>query len=357
MFVSFVSQLTALAIQYKVCLFCFSSFFLGAAGAWIISRFAYKLNLLDRPNERSSHSLTTPKGGGIGIPVVLCVTAGWFGFPALVWIPSILLSLASLRGDRIEISSKTRLVLQFAAAGMACYWLFVRSGMIAGRGRGWLEISCWLFFAVLYIVTTANVYNFMDGINGIAAITGIISFGFLALIGWVRGEDQPWVFVAASFAAACAGFLPWNFPRARVFMGDVGSILLGFMFAVFVVAWSRSPADFIMFFVFLFPFYADEAITLPPRLRSGNSLARPHRRHVYQILVNQMGVPHWKISLLYGGIQAGVAGVAIWIRPWGWIAEAAWVSLSLGVIGMLAGRVRRHEVDEISIGSLKSSAN
>jgi Fuc2NAc and GlcNAc transferase len=332
----------ALAIQYKVCLLWFSGIFLGTAGAWAIGRFAYKLNLLDRPNERSSHSRTTPKGGGIGILAALCVTAGWLGFPVLVWMPAAFLSLASLLGDRIEMSSRIRLVIQFAAAGMACHGLLLRSGAISGGG--WPEISLGLFFTLLYIATTANVYNFMDGINGIAALTGIVSFGFLALTGWVRGEDPRWVFVAVSLAAACAGFLPWNFPRARVFMGDAGSVLLGFMFAVFVVAWSRSPADFLMFSVFLFPFYADEAITLPPRLRSRDSLTSPHRRHVYQILVNQMGVSHWKIALLYAGIQAGAAGVAVSIRPWGWIAEAAWICLSLGVMGAWAGRVRRHEV-------------
>jgi len=169
---------------------------------------------------------------------------------------------------------------------------------------------------VLFVVASANVYNFMDGINGIAGITGIVAFTLLAWTGWMRGESSTWVLAAAALAAAVAGFLPFNFPRARVFMGDVGSILLGFVFAVFVVAWSRTLADLVMFCSFLFPFYADEWLTLVPRLRSGVSLLRPHRRHVYQVLANQMGMPHWKVSSLYGFVQLAVAGGALLLRPW-----------------------------------------
>jgi UDP-N-acetylmuramyl pentapeptide phosphotransferase/UDP-N-acetylglucosamine-1-phosphate transferase len=315
---------------------------LGAVGALLISRFGGCLGLIDQPTTRSSHSLGIPKGGGIGLLAALCLIGEKVGFPYWIWLSTAVLALVSLLGDRVEISPKFRLIAQFLAAGTACGQLITISAGVPGwHGR---EIPIGYILSVIIIVATANVYNFMDGINGIAGITGIVAFGLLAISGWMRGESPAWVLVASALAAACAGFLPWNFPRARVFMGDVGSILLGFVFAFFVVAWSRTLADFIMFASFLFPFYADEGMTVMIRLKNRDSLIKPHRRHVYQILVNQMGIPHWKISLLYGFIQAGVAGVAIWIRPRGWIAEAAWISLSLGMIGVLARRVRRHEV-------------
>ncbi len=103
----------------------------------------------------------------------------------------------------------------------------------------------------------------MDGIKG---IMGIVVLGMLAEVGWARGERPEWILVALAIAAACGGFLPWNFPRARVFMGDVGSVLLGLMFAVFAVCWSQNPADFLMLAAFLFPFYADELVTLWTRI-------------------------------------------------------------------------------------------
>ncbi|MBU4269147.1 MAG: UDP-N-acetylmuramyl pentapeptide phosphotransferase [Acidobacteria bacterium] len=270
-----------------------------------------------------------------------CVAAIWIGLPVLVWLPVAGLSLASLVGDRMELSAKLRLGLQFAAAGIACWGI----AKLFPAGIFWKSsgLALWLLGASFFVVATANIFNFMDGINGIAGITGIVAFALLAGTGWMRGESHAWVLVAATLAASCAGFLPWNFPKARVFMGDVGSILLGFVFAVFVLAWSRTLSDLLMFAAFLFPFYADELVTLIPRLRDGDSLIRPHRRHIYQILVNQMGVTHWKVSLLYGIIQLGVAGGALLLYPLGWVAEMAWMGLVLGASWILASRVRRHE--------------
>ncbi len=240
------------------------SVFLGALGAFMVSRFGCRLGLIDRPNLRSSHSRATPKGAGVGLLMAFVLVGIPSGFPSPIWLPAALLSLVSLLGDRFEISPKVRLVMQFAATGWACHWLFVRSGLISNRSR--LEITCWLLFAALYLMGTANIYNFMDGINGIAGITGIVAFGILAGVGWARGERPEWILVALAIAAACGGFLPWNFPRARVFMGDVGSVLLGLMFAVFAVCWSQNPADFLMLAAFLFPFYADELVTLWTRI-------------------------------------------------------------------------------------------
>lgn len=315
---------------------------LGALGAFLVSRFGESLGLMDQPSERSSHSRPTPKGGGIGILVAFCLAAALGDFPLMGWLAVAGLSLASLIGDRMELSAKLRLTLQFAAAGIAC-------GQIA---KSFPDAIFWksaglvlgLIVASFYVVATANIFNFMDGINGIAGITGTIAFGLLAWNGWLKGESYAWVLVAIALASACAGFLPLNIPRAKVFMGDVGSILLGFVFALFVVAWSRTLADLFMFVAFLFPFYADELVSLIPRLRDGDSLTKPHRRHVYQILVNQMGMPQWKTSLLYGAIQAAIAMAAIRIRPMGWIAEAVWIVLVLVAGWRLASLVRRHEI-------------
>ncbi len=310
---------------------------LGSVGAITVVFMGNRLKLEDTPNERSSHSKVTPKGGGIGILVSFFLAAIWLNFPILVWLPAVVLSLISLLGDRIELSPRWRLIAQFVAAGIACSQI----------ARNWPESVLWfgsgVVLAAFFVVATANIFNFMDGINGLAGITGIIAFSLLAWVGWTRCESFTWVLVAAALAAACAGFLPWNFPRARVFMGDVGSILLGFVFAVFVVAWSKTWVDLLVFAMFLLPFYADEFITLIPRLRDKDSLTRPHRRHVYQILVNQMGISHGRISVLYGAIQLVVSGVAIVLRPWGFFAEAFWLGLALALAWLGGAWVRRHE--------------
>jgi UDP-N-acetylmuramyl pentapeptide phosphotransferase/UDP-N-acetylglucosamine-1-phosphate transferase len=116
---------------------------------------------------------------------------------------------------------------------------------------------------------------------------------------------------------SCLGFLPFNFPNAKVFMGDVGSILLGFVFACMVVLLSNSFLDFVCFAGFLFPFYADEFVTMAVRLKDGENLLKPHRRHFYQILVNEMGIDHWKVSVGYGILQLIVGLSILFVRPFG----------------------------------------
>lgn len=317
------------------------SFVLGTFGAFVISSIGGRLKLIDRPNERSSHIKLIPKGGGIGILAAFCLTAAYYSVPLLIWVPAAFISLISLIGDRFDLSVGLRLGLQFIAAGVACWGIGTLSnGLIRWQTLG---LPLGFFASVFFVVATANIYNFMDGINGIAGITTVIAFCLLAITGWIRGETPSIVMIAGTMAAATMGFLPWNFPKARVFMGDGGSILLGFTYALITAAWSHSPADFLMFISFLLPFFVDEGVTLIARLRSRDSLTQPHRRHIYQILVNQMGVPHWKISSLYGIIQVTVSGVAILLYPLGWIILTGWLLLVMTGMGIAGVLVRRYE--------------
>ena len=315
---------------------------LGLAGGGLVARLGSCLGLLDQPGPRSSHQVSTPKGGGVGLLCAFVLGALCSGFPVLFWLPAVVLSLVSMLGDRVEIPPWIRLLVQLTTAGTVVSWVFLHGEGMQGLFPP-LTVLFLLVGTVVFVAGTANVYNFMDGIDGLAGITGVLAFGLLALTGGLRGEANAWVILAVALSAGCAGFLPWNFPRARVFMGDVGSVLLGFVFALYAVAWSRTLADFLLFASFLFPFYLDEAVTLVPRLREGNSLTRPHRRHVYQILVNQMGIPHWRISLLYGTVQLVVALVTLFLRPWGWPGEAVWLLAACGAGAGLASWVRRRE--------------
>lgn len=273
----------------------FLSLIAGAAGAWLVASHGHIFGLLDEPNHRSSHSKATPKGGGIGILAALVIAVLGLKLDFLVWLPAVALSLVSFYGDRLHMSAKLRLALQFACAGFTV-WTALPHGMT----------SIWLMiFFVFFIAGTANYYNFMDGINGIAGITGLVGFGLLACYSWSLSDGI--ANLCLSLAAGCLGFLPFNMPRARVFMGDVGSILLGFVFAAIVMMLADSAASFICLASFIFPYYADELISVLIRLKKRKNLLEPHRGHLYQLLANELKIPHWKVSVSYGVIQLVIA--------------------------------------------------
>jgi Fuc2NAc and GlcNAc transferase len=281
------------------------SLIIGAAGGWIISKWGIRLSLMDHPNERSSHNSVTPKGGGIGVLVAFVLVALHTGIPSWFWLPAAGVSVLGLLTDRFDISPQVRLVLQFIAG------FIVVTGLDRWSMSGIGQIALILFFSV-FVVGTANFYNFMDGINGIAAITSIIGFILLAFSVYNSELNISFITLALCISLACAGFLPFNMPDAKVFMGDVGSILLGFVFAGSVVWLSKNIINFLTNAAFLFPFYADELTTIMARIRDGERLSRPHRRHLYQLLANEYRIPHWKISVGYGFFQL-LVGISVLI--------------------------------------------
>ena len=277
---------------------------IGGGGAWVVSRCACRIGLIDRPNERSSHSTPTPKGGGIGILITFILCGVALRLPLLFLVSVSGLSLISLLGDRIDIAPLLRLVAQFIAAFLSLYSLKYHG--LLPPFKLWYDPAAFfpLFLvATVFIVGTANFYNFMDGINGIAGLSGIVAFLLLAIYGQAKGVPSQWPALCLCMAMSCIGFLPFNFPHARVFMGDVGSVLLGFLFATLVLINGESFAEVCLLASLLFPFYADELITMVERVREGRSLTKPHRRHLYQILANQAGLAHWKVTTGYGVMQ------------------------------------------------------
>jgi Fuc2NAc and GlcNAc transferase len=276
---------------------------LGGTGAWIVTRYGHLLDLLDKPNARSSHRKTTPKGGGIGILGAFITSALLLRFSPFFWIPTAMLSIISLVGDRYHLSPIIRLFFQFSASMILFYGIWNNHPL---SSVGYLMIIP----LSIYIVGTTNYYNFMDGINGIAGITGVVGFGLLSFYSFSSSASSSILTLNICLSLGCLGFLPFNFPRARVFMGDVGSILLGFLFAAIVVWLSKNFLDFVCLSAFLFPFYADELTTELVRLKQGEILWTPHRRHLYQLLANEFGIPHWKVSMGYGLVQL-LVGISV----------------------------------------------
>ena len=305
---------------------------LSALGAFMIGRFGGRLGLIDQPTTRSSHSRETPKGGGVGMAAAFLLTAVVLHMPTAFWLPLGVMAGLSLRGDQVEISPKLRLPAQFVLIGILV--MGTGNGISQGIPRIFLALF-WIFF----VVGTADFYNFMDGINGSAGISGVVGFGLLAFATY-KGHPEAGL-LAACMALACLGFLPFNLPRARVFMGDVGSIVLGSVFAGLVYLGSRAVLDFLCMASFLSPFYADELTTMFVRLRDGENLTRPHRRHMYQLLANERQIPHWKISVGYGFFQLLVGLSVLLCKPLGVAPVLAVLAGWFGLFVMGSYYVRR----------------
>jgi len=325
------------------------SLLLGFSCALVMSRCGQTLGLIDNPNERSSHTMPTASGGGIGIPAALVLSAVALQLPLYLWLPAALLSLVGFLDDRINLSLKTRIIFQFAAA-LATVLLAISDNTVNTLSSfsifqpTILTVYALIIPLCVFIAGTANFFNFMDGINGIAGIAGTVAFGFMALFAHIQGCNPSITLFAVCIAAACLGFLPLNFPCARVFMGDGASTLLGFAFATLALTIVVSLADFLVLCGFLFTFYADTLTTLYVRWRDREQLTRGHRRHLYQLLANQMKIPHWQVSLAYGLIQAAIGGILLWLRTRG-VVPVLLCELILFGIWCWAGKLVRNRLE------------
>lgn len=240
--------------------------------------------VIDVPNVRSLHTAPTPRGGGLGIvagvvPAVLLtgVLAGGTGTEFLV----VALGFAAigLLDDVVHISPLFRLPGQFVPAVACLPWL------LTGLDGSTLRLALLWLLVALWLVAFVNAFNFMDGINGLAVGQVIVAGAAWFVVG--RVEDLPWLAAVAAIAvAAGVGFAPFNFPRARVFLGDVGSYFLGGLLGAAAVAGLRTHVPPEAMLAPLAIFLADTARTLLRRIARGERWYEPHREHVYQELAS-----------------------------------------------------------------------
>lgn len=265
-----------------------------------ICTFALKKSLLAKVNERSSHTTPTPHGGGIAIAVT------WFLGLIYLFIckaiePSLfyalmcgsLLSLVSYFDDLYELSPKLRLLVQ-AVVSLA--------GLYALGGLTKIDFGFWALenqfitntLAFLGIMWFINLYNFLDGIDGYAGSEAI----FLGLVGWLFfGGDHFLVLVAS-----VAGFLVWNWHRAKIFMGDVGSTLLGYTIAIFALYYQNNGVSIFIWLILFGLFWFDATLTLLRRYQNHERLSQAHRKHAYQRLV-QSCISHDRVVFFGLGIN------------------------------------------------------
>lgn len=305
------------------------AFLIAAAAVWALASPKLAGLVLDIPNERSLHSRPVPRTGGIGLMLSAAITWLLLGGGGLWVIAALAGGLAAifLIDDVVGLPVRVRFIVQALAAGLFVYATGPYPPVLA-------------MLLIIGIVWSANLYNFMDGANGMAGGMALFGFGTYALGAWVAGATDI-ALLAAIMAGAAAGFLIWNFDPARIFLGDAGSIPLGFLAAaVGVTGWSRGAWPFWFPLLTFSPFVVDACATLAKRALRGEKLSQAHRSHYYQRLV-RMGWSHRGLSLAEYALMATVAVTALLhqhAHPGaGYLAVAFWI----GIYGLIASAIDR----------------
>jgi Fuc2NAc and GlcNAc transferase len=297
--------------------FAFSTILVG-----VVRAYALKKNIVDLPNERSSHTAPTPRAGGIAIVLsflaslaALCLYRTIDARTALILI----LAGCAIAGigfldDRQQLTAKSRFTVHVAAATLVVVLLGGIPGSELARyglDRPWVGSA----FAVVVLAWSTNLFNFMDGIDGIAASEAIFMSAAIASFNWLDGGDFGMTVAMLCLAAATLGCLLWNWPPARIFMGDVGSGFLGFMITALAMAACRRGGIPIEVLPILGGvFLVDATVTLLRRLLRGDRWLEAHRMHAYQHLARRWQ-KHRPVTLLVIAINL------IWLLPWAYAAN------------------------------------
>jgi len=304
--------------------------------------------LLDIPNERSSHSAPTPRGGGLAIAftalggIVLAAMLHWIEWNLAIALVGggALIAAVGWVDDHRSLSAITRFAVQFFCAGWAMYWLGGLPSLSVGSASLHLG-PVGIVLGVIGIVWAINLYNFVDGIDGLAAgeaiSTGVIGGLILLAMG-----QKGLAIVSLLIAAASAGFLPLNWAPARLFMGDVGSGMLGYLFAVLAIASENSGAVPLLLWVLLLgAFVFDATVTLCRRIAHGERWYHAHHSHAYQRMV-QAGRSHAQVSttILLINLVLAILAIIAWLRPALFLMAIGAGAVLLSVIYLSVERIR-----------------
>lgn len=291
--------------------------FLSAGLCGVYTAVARKWQILDHPNSRSSHDLPTPHGGGVAIFAALIAGAfctyvfsgiAWQGEYVLLMAVAVILVAIGVIDDLRGLSVPLRFALYASCCAVTVdlfYPFFsyptapaLILGLVATLGLLWL----------------LNLYNFMDGIDGFAAVQCIVACVCTSLIVLVRGGDIAYVQFCLLLAAAHAGFLIWNWPPARLFMGDAGSVTCGFLLGALALLGSvQNVLPLTCWLILLGCFIVDASSTLVRRMLAGERFWRPHRQHAYQRLSRHFG-SHLPVVFIL------LAICSLWLFPLAWLS-------------------------------------
>ena len=314
----------------------------------LVRRYALNRRLMDIPNDRSSHVVPTPRGGGLAIAMVVLGTLLFATLRGVVTANvgvalvggGLLIALVGWIDDRRGLTAGVRATAHTVAAVWALTWLGGMPRLTVGESTLSLGLAG-SAFAVVGVVWMTNLYNFMDGIDGIAGGEAV-SVGLAGgLLLWVAGQPEL-AFCAFLLAAASAGFLFWNWAPAKIFMGDVGSALLGYLFAVLAIASELSGSiPLAAWFLLLGVFWMDATLTLVRRVVNGERWYSAHRSHAYQRMV-QAGWSHSRVSgcVLVLNIALAVVSLVVVRYPTHAVPALLTGVLMLSTVYLLVERLR-----------------
>jgi UDP-N-acetylmuramyl pentapeptide phosphotransferase/UDP-N-acetylglucosamine-1-phosphate transferase len=309
------------------------------AAELVYFKIADKCNIIDKPNERSSHSNIVLRGGGIIFMMVLWIWTAFYGFvyPWFVLAVTVIAGISFIDDIR-SLPDKVRLVGQFAAMLLMFYQLDM------------LHWNMWwvVLLALIVCVGASNIINFMDGING---ITGAYAFASLIPL-YLLNEHMNFVDSSLIIAVGLADFVfcLFNFRpkgKAKCFAGDVGSIGIAYILLFFIGALIMKTKD-VTYLIFLLVYGVDGVLTICHRIILHENLGQAHRKHAYQIMANELKIGHMKISLLYMGMQLVVSLGFIYCCPntvlahWIYLICAA-LLLALGYVMFMKKYYHLHE--------------
>jgi UDP-N-acetylmuramyl pentapeptide phosphotransferase/UDP-N-acetylglucosamine-1-phosphate transferase len=329
------------APTFAAAVLCTGAFLAALLLTALARRYALRHRLMDMPGERRSHAAATPRGGGAAIVAVVLPVMLWLGL-ARDGVDSVLLAgacgLALVAGigwmdDHRPLSPWSRLAVHLVAAALLAL------GVLWAGGPVW-----WAAMTFVLALGLVNVWNFMDGINGIASTQAILVAVACLLLG-LQGSGG---LLACAVMAACAGFLPFNFPRARIFLGDVGSGALGYLVACLIAtAAVTGPVDALVWWIPLSAFLVDAALTLLARIIRGERWWAPHVQHAYQRCI-QMGHSHAGVTAAYAFWTLLSMPVAVWMASASSSAiigaSATWYVIATVIWLWIRDRHRRQQV-------------
>jgi len=300
----------------------------------IRSKFGNKVQ--DIPNERSLHSTPVPRIGGVGLTAG--VLSGWvLQFNSLTWwlvLPLIALFVVSMLDDMYGLPVRHRFSVQFIAAVI----------LVGGAGLFGHQGVVVATLVVLLTVWMTNLYNFMDGSDGLAGGMGLFGFGIYALAAWMN-HNEVLAMLNLCIAATALGFLYFNFPPAKLFMGDAGSIPLGFLAAAMgLVGWQQGSWGAWFPLLVFSPFIVDASVTLVKRSLRGVKVTEAHREHYYQRAI-QMGWSHRNMALLEYALMLGCGLTALFTlgQAFPWFALIVWSAIYAALMLPLDAAWKRFE--------------
>jgi Fuc2NAc and GlcNAc transferase len=298
-----------------VLLFISSTLITAGVRAFLVSH-----GVMDLPNARSSHMVPVARGGGIGIVVVFLSAVVWLllrqVIPAeLAWAllgGGLAIAAVGLVDDRFKLAPWPRLVVHSLAAAWAVWSLDPIHPFQLGDSSffwGWMSRGV----AFIGLIWFTNLFNFMDGIDGLAGMEAVCVSGFGAVLLFLNGLSN-YARLSWMLAAASMGFLVWNWPPAKIFMGDVGSGFLGFTLGTLALFSSKAGQELIWpWLILLAAFFVDATVTLFRRMFSRARWHEAHRSHAYQHAAQAIG-SHAKVTLAVAAINLG------WLFPLAWAA-------------------------------------